>query len=61
MAKAIFHKAIGYTPIPGKVGFHAEPSNEPQSFPEVFVAYAVAAGAATRVDGKGEPEPETKK
>lgn len=58
MAKAIFHKTVGYTPAKGPVGWHAEPSDEPQSFPEEFVAYAAAAGAATRVDGKGEdPEP----
>jgi len=54
MAKAIFHKDVGYTPIPGRVGFYAKAGKEPQSFPESFIAYAVEAGAATRVDGKGE-------
>ena len=54
MAKAIFHKAVGYTPEKGLVGWHAEPSDEPQSFPEQFIAYAVDAGAATRVDGKSD-------
>lgn len=60
MAKAIFHKAVGYTPEKGPVGWYAEPSDEPQSFPEQFIAYAVDAGAATRVNAKGEPitEPE---
>lgn len=60
MAKAIFTKAIGYTPPKGPVGWYAEASAEPQSFPEAFIAYAVEAGAATRVNAKGEPitEPE---
>lgn len=57
MAKAIFHKAVGYTPEKGPVGWYAEPSPEPQSFPEEFVAYAAAAGAATRTDGKDEAPP----
>lgn len=60
MAKAIFHKPVGYTPPKGPVGWYAEPSenDEPQSFPEQFIAYAVEAGAATRVDGKdADPEP----
>lgn len=54
MAKAIFTKAVGYTPAKGLVGWYAEPSAEPQSFPEEFIAYAVEAGAATRADGKDE-------
>lgn len=54
MTKAIFHKAVGYTPAKGPVGWYAEASAEPQSFPEEFVAYAVDAGAATRADGKGD-------
>lgn len=57
MAKAIFTKAVGYTPAKGSVGWHAEPSDEPQSFPEEFIAYAAAAGAATRTDGKDEAPP----
>ena len=58
MAKAIFTKAVGYTPAKGSVGWYAEPSAEPQSFPEEFIAYAVEAGAATRADGKDEPTAE---
>lgn len=58
MAKAIFTKAVGYTPAKGLVGWYAEPSAEPQSFPEEFIAYAVEAGAATRADGKDEPPAE---
>ena len=50
MAKAIFHKAVGYTPLKGPVGWHADPSPEPQSFPREFIDYAVNAGVATRVD-----------
>ena len=57
MAKAIFHQDVGYTPIPGPVGWFAKASPDPQSFPEAFVAYAVEAGAATRVNSKGEPDP----
>ena len=57
MPKAIFHKPVGYTSPKGLVGWHAEPSDEPQSFPEQFIAYAVDAGAATRVDGKGDEAP----
>lgn len=57
MAKAIFHKTVGYTPEKGLVGWYAEPSDEPQSFPEQFIAYAVDAGAATRVDGKSDEAP----
>lgn len=57
MAKAIFTKAVGYTPTKGLVGWYAEPSAEPQSFPEEFIAYAVEAGAATRADGKDEAPP----
>lgn len=55
MAKAIFHKTIGYTPEKGIVGWHADAGPEPQSFPETFIAYAVERGAATRVNAKGEP------
>ncbi|ARC37897.1 hypothetical protein A6J80_17440 [Paracoccus yeei] len=58
MAKAIFHTPVGYTPAKGPVGWYADPSSEPQSFPEEFIAYAVQAGAATRVDAKGELLPE---
>lgn len=60
MAKAIFHKPVGYTPEKGPVGWHADASPTPQSFPEAFIAYAVEKGAATRVNSKGEPitEPE---
>ena len=29
MAKAIFTKAVGYTPAKGSVGWYAEPSAEP--------------------------------
>lgn len=57
MAKAIFHKPVGYTPQKGPVGWHADPSPEPQAFPETFIAYAVSVGAATRVDSKGDPVP----
>lgn len=57
MAKAIFTKPVGYTPLKGPVGWHADPSKEPQSFPEEFIAYAVAAGAATRVEDKAEAAP----
>ena len=57
MAKAIFTKAVGYTPAKGLVGWYAEPSAEPQSFPEEFIAYAVEAGVATRADGKDEAPP----
>ena len=60
MAKAIFTKAVGYTPAKGLVGWYAEPSAEPQSFPEEFIAYAVEAGAATRADGKDEAPAEAK-
>lgn len=52
MAKAIFTKAIGYTPEKGPVGWHAEPSPDPQSFPEEFIAYAESVGAATRIEPK---------
>ena len=48
---------MGYTPAKGLVGWYAEPSAEPQSFPEEFIAYAVEAGAATRADGKDEAPP----
>ena len=61
MAKAIFHQDVGYTPIPGPVGWFARASPDPQSFPESFVAYAVEAGAATRVNAKGDPVPEPDK
>ena len=54
MAKAIFHKPIGLTPEKGPVGWYADASDQPQSFPEAFVAYAVEAGVATRVDAKGD-------
>lgn len=50
MAKAIFTKAIGYTPEKGPVGWYAEASPEPQSFPREFIDYAVSAGAATLVE-----------
>ncbi|AXC50065.1 hypothetical protein DRW48_10505 [Paracoccus suum] len=49
MAKAIFHKPVGYTQPKGGGGWYAEASKDPQSFPEEFIAYAVEAGAATRV------------
>ena len=55
MAKAIFTKQVGYTPPKGIAGWHAEPSPDPQSFPEEFIAYAESVGAATRVEPKAAP------
>lgn len=52
MAKAIFTKAIGYTSMKKNAGWYAEPSPDPQSFPEEFIAHAESVGAATRVDPK---------
>ena len=57
MAKAIFTKRVGYTSPKSIAGWHAEPSPDPQPFPEEFIAYAVEAGAATRADGKDEAPP----
>lgn len=55
MAKAIFTKQVGYTPPKGIAGWHAEPSPDPQSFPEEFIAYAESVGAATRIEPKAAP------
>ena len=52
MAKAIFTKRVGYTSPKSIAGWHAEPSPDPQSFPEEFIAYAESVGAATRVEPK---------
>ena len=52
MAKAIFTKQVGYTSPKSIAGWHAEPSPDPQSFPEEFIAYAESVGAATRIEPK---------
>ena len=55
MAKAIFTKRVGYTSPKSIAGWHAEPSPDPQSVPEEFIAYAESVGAATRVEAKAAP------
>lgn len=55
MAKAIFTKQVGYTSPKSIAGWHAEPSPDPQSFPEEFIAYAESVGAATRVEPRAAP------
>lgn len=54
MAWAIFNRTIhmnGAQREPkSKVGFMAKPSAEPQQFPQDFIEFAVASGAAENVD-----------
>lgn len=54
--RAIFKEAFGLSSIGRRVGWHATPSDEPQTFPREFIDAAVAAGRATRVPVKARAE-----
>lgn len=60
MAKAVFTKQVAYTSPKKNAGWHADPSPEPQGFPDEFIAYAVSVGAATRVEPKAAAKDDTK-
>lgn len=49
MAWAVFSQECHMGSAPGRPGYGASPSPEPQQFPRVFIDHAVAAGAAVEV------------
>lgn len=52
MAKAIFNRTFHWKRKNSPIGFGANASENPQSFPRDFIEAAIAAGAATEVRPK---------